>query len=156
VKAVGQPNVGVCVDAFQWAAGGGTVEHLVAAGLSDVVSEVRLADIAESADMAALQDSDRSSLPGDSLDSFSVKLCRALSEAGVEVPMSISTDLGTFSTGTRDAIVGSITKQIDLLVAGEHPAEIKAAEAKAAEDAAAEADSGDSDEAAPSAPAATS
>lgn len=158
VKAVGQPNVGVCVDAFQWAAGGGTVDHLVAAGLSDVVSEVRLADIAEGADMAALKDSDRSSMPGDSLDSFSVKLCRALSEAGVEVPMSVSTDLGTFSTGTRDAIVGSITKQIDLLVAGEHPAEIKAAEAKAAEDAAAEADSNisESDEAAPSAPAATS
>ena len=108
--------------------------------------------------MAALKDSDRSALPGDSLDSFSVKLCRALSEAGVEVPMSISTDLGTFTAGTRDSIVGSITKQIDLLVAGEHPAEIKAAEVKAAEDAAAEADSksGDSDEAAPSAPAATS
>jgi sugar phosphate isomerase/epimerase len=161
VKAVGQPNVGVCVDAFQWAAGGGTVEHLVAAGLSDVVSEVRLADIVEGADLSALKDADRTSLPGDNLDSFSVKLCRALSEASVEVPMSISTDLGTFSTGTRDSIVGSITKQIDLLVSGEHPAEIKAAAEAAAEAAADEvegsdAKSGESDEAAPTAPAATS
>ena len=135
VKAVGQPNVGVCVDAWQWAIGGGTVEQLTEAGIDKVVTEIRLADVAEGADMAAIKESDRTELPGDTLDSFSVKLCKAVIDSQADVPISVATDLGTYSTGPRDAIVGRISKQLDLLIAGENPAEIKAAEAKAAEDA---------------------
>lgn len=133
VKSVGRPNVGVCLDAWQWAVGGGTVEQLTEAGIGSVVTEVRLADVAEGADLATIKNSQRTELPGDTLDSFSVKLCKAMIAAEAEIPVSVSTDLSTFSTGSRDAIVGRISKQLDLLMAGEHPAELKAAEAKAAE-----------------------
>lgn len=131
VKAVGLPNVGVCLDAWQWAVGGGTVEQLTEAGIENVVTEIRLADVVEGIDRAELKETDRTELPGDTLNSFSVQLCKAIIASSADVPISVSTDLGTFSNGPRDVIVGRISKQLDLLIAGEHPAEIKAAQEKA-------------------------
>ena len=133
VKAVNLPNVGVCLDTWQWVVGSGTVEQLNEAGMATAVAEIRLADVAPGADMAALTENDRTALPGDTLDSFSVKLCKAVVAGGVDVPISVATNLGTFTNGSRDAIVGQISKQLDLLIAGEDPA----AMAKAAEEAAA-------------------
>jgi sugar phosphate isomerase/epimerase len=135
-KAVGQSNVGICLEAWQWAIGGGTVEQLTEAGIENVVTEIRLADVAEGADLTAIKETDRTELPGDKLDSFSVQLCRAIIASPAEVPISVATDLGTFATGPREAIVGRISKQLDLLIAGEHPAEILAAEEKAAQESA--------------------
>lgn len=138
VKAVGQPNIGVCVDAWQWVVGGGTIEQLTEAGIENVVTEVRLADVSEGADLSAIKESERTPLPGDALDSFSVKLCEAVLASKADIPISVATDLGTYSTGPRDSVVGKVSKQLDLLIAGEHPAELLAAEAKAAEEAASE------------------
>ncbi len=141
VKAVGQPNVGICLDAWQWAIGGGTVEQLTNAGIEKVVTEIRLADVAEGVDPEKIKETDRTELPGDSLDSFSVQLCQAVISSSAEVPISVATDLGTFENGPREAIVGRISKQLDLLIAGEHPAEIKAAQEQAIQDAEAAAES---------------
>ena len=144
-NAVGQANVGICLEAWQWVVGGGTIEQLTEAGIETVVTEIRLADVAEGVDLAAIKDTDRAELPGDTLDSFSVKLCRAIIASPAEVPISVATDLGTFANGPRDAIVGRISKQLDLLIAGEHPAEIRAAQELAAQESE---DSAEADEAA--------
>ena len=133
VKAVNLSNVGVCLDTWQWAVGGGTVEQLKEAGFDNAISEIRLADVAPEADVAALTENDRTALPGDTLDSFSVKLCKAIVAESVDVPISVATTLATFATAPRDSIVGKVSKQLDLLIAGEDPAAI----VKAAEDAAA-------------------
>jgi sugar phosphate isomerase/epimerase len=145
VKAVDLPNVGISLDTWQWVLGGGTVEQLTSAGIANVVTGIRLSDVSESADRAAITENDRTALPGDTLNSFSVQLCKAVIAEGAEVPVSVATNLATFSTGPRDSIVSQISKQLDLLIAGEDPAELKAAEVKAAEDAAAESDADSED-----------
>ena len=152
VKAVNLPNVGVCLDTWHWVVGGGTVEQLNEAGMATSVAEIRLADVAPGVDMAAITENDRTALPGDTLDSFSVKLCKAVVAANVDVPISVSTNLGTFSKGSRDSIVGQLSKQLDLLIAGEDPAALAQAAEQAAAAEAAEAESeGDADAAAPAA-----
>jgi sugar phosphate isomerase/epimerase len=141
VKAVGQDNVGLCLDSWDWVVHGGTIDQLTADGVANLISEVRLADVREGADLSAIKTSDRTALPGDTADSFSVKLCKAILESGIDVPISVSTDLSTFADGARDVIVGKISKQLDLLIAGEDPAAlIKAQEDAIAAQAAAEAD----------------
>ena len=148
VQSVNLPNVGICLDALKWVNGGGNVEQLAEAGIGKVVTEVRLADVAEGDDPTA-----RTKLPGDTPNSFSVKLCKAIIDSGVELPVSVGTDLSTFARGNRDSIVGSISKQLDQLISGEDPAELAlAAEKAAAEEAAGEGEEAAADgEAAPAA-----
>lgn len=146
VKAVAQDNVGLCLDSWEWVVSGGTIESLTAAGIADLVTELRLADVAEGADLSTIKSSDRTALPGDTADSFTVKLCKAIFESGKAIPISVSTDLSTFADGARDAIVGKLSKQLDLLVAGEDPAAILQAEEDAiAAQAAQDVDGSDSD-----------
>ena len=140
VKAVGQDNVGLCLDSWEWIASGGTIEQLTAAGVANLLTELRLADVAEGADLESIKTSDRTALPGDKVGSIAVKLCKSILENGVDIPMSVSTDLSTYADGARDAIVGKLSKQLDLLIAGQDPAAILEAEeaalaAQAAEEA---------------------
>ncbi|MFK7767601.1 MAG: sugar phosphate isomerase/epimerase family protein [Mariniblastus sp.] len=140
VKAVGQPNVGVCLDAWEWVVGGGTVEQLTTAGIKETVTEIRLADVAEGANVAEIKSSERTSLPGCEANSFSVALCKAISASDADITISVATDLSTFSEGSRDNVVSQLSKQLDLLIAGEDPFAIKQAEAAAAEASEAEAE----------------
>lgn len=150
VKAIGQPNVGIALDAWDWIVAGGNVEQLVAEGIGNLLTEVRLADVAKGEDSETLSRDQRSALPGDALDSFSVKLCKAILESGAELPMSVSTEFCTFSGGVRNTIVGELSKQLDLLIAGEDPALIRQAEAEA-EESSAESEEGTSETSEPAA-----
>ncbi len=136
VKAVGQPNVGICLDAWQWVVGGGTVEQLTEAGFASTVTEVRLADVAAGANLKEIKTSERTALPGNEENSFSVAMSKAVIETKAEIPISVSTDLSTFTGGSRDNVVSQLSKQLDLLIAGEDPFAIQQAanaEAEAAE-----------------------
>lgn len=156
IKAVGQPNVGLCLDAWEWAVGGGTVDQLASAELGSLLTEVRLADVSADADKAAIKNSDRTALPGDSENSFSVALAKAIISSGVEVPVSVSTDLSTYSNGSRNRVVASISSQLDLLIEGKDPYAIqKALEAESEEGEAAESSEEGEVVAAAEAPAAT-
>jgi sugar phosphate isomerase/epimerase len=124
VKAVGQENVGICLDSWEWVVNGGTIEQLTAPGVADLITELRLADVAEGADLKSIKPSERTALPGDAADSFTVKLCKAILAGGREIPISVSTDLSTFADGARDSIVGKLSRQLDLLIAGKDPAAI--------------------------------
>jgi len=137
VKAVNLANVGVCLDTWQWVVGGGTVEQLTEAGLANIISEIRLSDVAADADLKSITENERTALPGDELNSFSVKLCKAVVAAGIDVPISVATNLATFANGSRETIVGKMSKQLNLLIEGEDPAAlIQAAEQAAAAEAA--------------------
>lgn len=142
VKAVAQPNVGLCLDAWEWAVGGGTVEQLSNAGLASIITEIKLADVAAGVDVAEIKRSDRTALPASEADSFSLELCKATLASGADLPFSVSTDLSTYANAPRGTVVDSISKQLDLLMTGQDPYQL-------AQDAAAEAAEGEEGEAAP-------
>lgn len=121
VKAIGQPNVGLCLDAWEWAVGGGTVEQLTNAGLATIITEIKLADVAAGVDLAAIKRSDRTALPASEADSFSLELCKATLASGADLPFSVSTDLSTYANAPRGKVVDSISKQLDLLMTGQDP-----------------------------------
>lgn len=139
VKAVGQPNIGLCLDTWEWVIGGGTTEQLAEAGLEKVITEIRLADVTADADLAKIKSSQRTAMPGDTAGSFSVAVCQLVAKLSEPAfPISIATDLSTYADGQREATVGKLSKQLDLLIAGEDPAAIAQAalDAEAAEAAA--------------------
>jgi sugar phosphate isomerase/epimerase len=142
VKAVGQPNVGLCVDTWEWSLGGGTVAQLNELGF-DKVTEIRFADVSEGADKAAIKASDRTALPADVANSFSFQVAEALIAGAVETPISVSSDLSTYSSNTRDNVVKAISQQLDWLAEGKDPAVVVA---EAAAEAAAEADEAEGEE----------
>ena len=133
IKAVGQPNVGLCLDAWEWAVGGGTVEQLTNAGIASIVTEIKLADVAPDADLTEIKRSDRTALPASEADSFSLELAKATLASGADLPFSVSTDLSTYSNAPRGKVVDGISKQLDLLMTGQDPYQI-------AQEAAAESD----------------
>ena len=132
VKAVGQPNVGVCVDTWEWTLGGGTLEHLA----FDQITEIRFADVKADADKAAIKQSDRTALPGDQADSVSSKIAKAAIASELPVAISASTDMSTYAGDTRDNVVKAISQHLDWFAEGKDPAAVIA---EAAAEAAAEA-----------------
>ena len=148
VKTVGQPNVGVCVDTWEWALGGGTAEQLDFAK----VTEIRFADVSADANKEEIKQSDRTSLPGDVADSFSFKVAKAAVASGLPLAISASTDLSTYAGDTRDNVVKAISQHLDWFAEGLDPA-VTIAAAVAAE--AEEGDEATAEEAAAPAEAAT-
>lgn len=132
-KAVTASNVGVCLDAWEWVIGGGSIEQLKAADVAKVVTEIRLADIPADTDMAAIKSSDRATLPGEVVDSFSFQLVQAVLESGADIPISAATDLSTYAGAPRDSIVKAISANLDVLLEGKDPAVVAAELAAAAE-----------------------
>ena len=114
------------------------------AGIATLVTEVRLADVSPDADKEAPKRGERTPLPGSELGSFSVELCKAVLESGADLPFSVSTDASTFTVGPCQTVVSSLSKQLDLLMTGQDPAEL----AKAAAEEAAAGEEGEEGEAA--------
>ncbi|MEL7497499.1 MAG: TIM barrel protein [Planctomycetota bacterium] len=131
-KAISQTNVGVCVDAWEWVLGGGTIDQLKSAGFGEVVKEIRLADISEGADRENIKSSDRTTLPGDQAGSFSFQLVQLALENEADIPVSAATDLSTYAGAPRDSIVKAISANLDLMLEGKDPAVVAAELAAAA------------------------
>ena len=62
IKAIGQSNVGIAFDAFQWVIGGGSNDQLESLSVDEII-DVRLSDFPGSVDPAKASNSDRQ-LPG--------------------------------------------------------------------------------------------
>lgn len=114
MRTVGHPNVGLCLDTWQWVVGGGAMDQLSGIDAS-VITEMRMADVAESADLSAIKTSERV-LPGDTADSVSVKMFNYLLDEGFEGPVSIASDLGMFARVSRETVVGKLSKRLDQLI----------------------------------------
>ena len=117
VKTVGQSNVGLFLDTWQWAASGGAMDQI--ADLSgDQIIETRLADVPADADPANLNKSDRK-LPGEEENSLSVKVFEHLKSINYDGPVSVATSLGTFGRSNRNRVVSKISRRIEQLMNGE-------------------------------------
>ena len=132
VKAVNHPNVGICLDTWEWALGGGTVAQLTEAGIADNVTEVRLADVCPEADRDNIKSSHRTALPANAAGSFSYEVMQAVVASGADLAVSVATDQSTFSGANRDKVVEAISKQLDLLIDGKDPVAVAQEEAAAA------------------------
>ena len=142
-KAIAHPNVGICLNSWEWVLGGGTVETAKTAG-KDLIKEVRLADVSAEANRDDIKPSDRTTLPGEFENSFSFQLMQWVASENLEIPVSASTELSTYSGGSRDNVIKLISRNLDLLIEGKDPcvavAEMEAAAAAEAEAAEGEAE----------------
>jgi sugar phosphate isomerase/epimerase len=146
VKSVGHDHLGVCLDMFEWQAGGGTVDQVKALLASNAITEVRLADVKEGADANALTKADRVPVPGSEVGSVSWQVVQLLNAAGYDGAISASTDTASFSADGRDPVLEKISTALDQLAEGLDPAVVAAETAAAAAAEAAE-EAGEGDEA---------
>lgn len=133
-KAIAQPNVGICLNSWEWVLGAGTIE--LATESMGLIKEVRLADLPENYDRENITAADRLALPGENANSFSFQLMKVVTEAAPEIPISAATELSTYAGGSRDNVIKLISRNLDFLMEGKDPAvvlaEMEAAEAAAA------------------------
>lgn len=144
VKTIGHDHLGVCLDMFEWQAGGGTVDQVKALLASNSITEVRLADATSEANVASLEKTDRVPVPASEANSVSYQVVQLLKAAGYEGAISASTDTASFTADGRDPVLEKISGALDQLAEGLDPAVVAAeAEAAAAAEAAAEAGEGE-------------
>ncbi len=120
VKTIGHPNVGLCIDAYEWCVGDGALDQLSDVDANQFFTEVRFADLAATADKANLKSSDLL-LPGDGEDSFSVKLANLLIKKVYQGPISVATNAAAYSDGHKHRTVEKLSFRLAQLVAGEDP-----------------------------------
>ena len=77
-KTTGQSNVGLCLDTWEWFVGGGNLEQLEDIDPQVVVTELRLGDAPAGADLKTIEKNQRTRLPGEDQDSFSVAVAACL------------------------------------------------------------------------------
>ncbi len=123
VKTVGNANVGLCLDTFEWQVGSGAMDQISELAIASL-TEVRLGDVCDKADPAAIKPADRI-VPGEADTSIAVKLLAHLLENKYESAISVATNQATFSGASRDKIVAAISARLDALIAQEelHPVE---------------------------------
>ncbi len=122
VKTVGQANVGLCLDCWEWVVGGGTLAQLQAIDANKVLTEVRLADLIAGVELSEATKKDRTALPGDQMGSFSVSLIQHLLASAYSGPISVATATVTFNDAAREKVVQGLSKRLDQLIAGIDPA----------------------------------
>ncbi len=111
IKAVGHASVGLMYDSWNWHIGGGTAEHLQKLKSGQVMS-VRLADIAEGADLATITD-DQRLLPGSGGTVDNSGAMSFLAAQNYVGPVTIYPHPSKLSGKTRDAIVQACSACLD-------------------------------------------
>ncbi len=119
-KTIGHTNVGLCIDAYEWCVGDGALDQLSELDVNQMITEVRFADLAATADKANLNSSDML-LPGDGEDSFSVKLANLLNSKDYQGPIAVASNVNTYSDGNRHRTVEKLSFRLAQLAAGEDP-----------------------------------
>ncbi len=117
IKTVGQPNVGLCLDTWQWAVSGGGLDQ-ISDLKAEQVTELRMADIPEQVDLAKVTKSDRE-LPGNHQPSLSIAIFKHLQSVGYDGSVSVATNTSTFARANRDLIVSKISRRLNQIIAGE-------------------------------------
>ncbi|MDP7016161.1 MAG: sugar phosphate isomerase/epimerase [Pirellulaceae bacterium] len=155
IKAVGNSNVGLFLDTWNWRVGGGSVEQLRELSGDQVVS-VRFADISPEVDLGAIDDTQRC-LPSEDDVANNEAIAAWLVEAEFEGSITIYPSPGQFSGLTRDRIVEQTSNMLErcLQSAGFVKPKPETEEAEPAEGAATEAATDATESATDAAPAAT-
>jgi sugar phosphate isomerase/epimerase len=103
IRTIGQPNVGVALDPWNWMVSGATLEDLLQIPVDSIVS-VALADLPADSDLATATDQDRC-LPGESGRVDCQALVQHLKASNYEGPITLAPDPSRLVGMTRDAIV---------------------------------------------------
>lgn len=114
LRMVGHPNVGLCINTFNWGLGKGKVEQL-AALKADKISEVRLGDLPAGADLAKVT-SGQVQLAGSQDDSPAVPLMKFLHGLGWDGAVSMLAGAAMFSGKSRDAVFAEMAARLHELV----------------------------------------
>ena len=116
-KTVGHKNVGVCLDTWEWVVGGGAMDQLADLDVNSI-TELRLADVSDDANLSAIKSSDRVA-PGDGADSVSLKIVNHLLDNGFEGPFAMAPDVSMYAGKPRDSVVSAHSIRLDRLIARE-------------------------------------
>lgn len=118
LRMVGHPNVGLCVNTFNWGLGKGKVEQL-AALKADKISEVRLGDLPAGVDVAKVTPG-QVQLAGSQAGSFAVPLMKFLHGLGWDGAVSMLAGTAMFTGKSRDAVFAELAARLqELLEIGE-------------------------------------
>ena len=117
VKTVGHANVGLCLDTFEWQVGSGAMDQLSEVDVN-TFTEVRLGDVADSADPGNIKPSDRVT-PGDAASTLARKLMDHLQANNYDGAISVGTNQAMFAGSNRDKLVALFSTRIDRLIANE-------------------------------------
>ncbi len=133
IRTVGNPNVGLCLNTWEWAIGKGAMDQIAELDLS-LITEVRLADLSADADITAIKSSDRE-LAGESKESFSLKVMQHLVANNFPGSVAIATDAGMFKGAARNRIVGNMRTRLQNMIEGVdfHAVEVVEDEGEASE-----------------------
>jgi hypothetical protein len=120
VKAIGHPNVGLSLDAWEWVVGGGGMDQISELDLG-ILTEVILSDVGAEATPGSYTNADRV-LPCTGGDPFSLKIAQFLKSKEAEPAISIGTEAHMFAgAGNRHDVVAKFSAMLDKLIEGEDP-----------------------------------
>lgn len=138
IRTIGNSNVGLALDTWDWFVGGGSLDDLFAIAAEGIVS-VRLADIPETADLASIPNEERY-LPGHGGRVDCRQIVQHLLKIGYTGPVTLYPTPARLAGMTRDAIVHRARKTLDELFSPppSSPAQVEQVEVPAAADAASE------------------
>lgn len=137
VKTVGQPNVGICLDTWNWVVGQGAMDQLGEL-TADKITEVRLADVPADADPSSVKPS-QMVLAGESETSIVPAILKHLASINFDGAVSALTNSAMLGGRSKNSVVGGIAKQLTNLaivaglIEGEIVEEPSAAPEEAAE-----------------------
>jgi sugar phosphate isomerase/epimerase len=113
IKTIGNPNVGLTLDTWNWYVGGGALDQIRELPCEQIVS-VRMADFPASIDVSTISESDRY-LPDEDGIIDSAAIVRHLAENNYAGPLTLYPVPARFAGMTRDAIVQQTSAAIDAL-----------------------------------------
>ncbi len=113
VKTVGQPNVGICLDTWNWVVGQGAMDQLDEL-TADKITEVRLADVPADVDPTAIK-SNQMELAGQNENSIVPAVLKHLASIDFDGAVSVLTNSGMLGGRSKNSVVGGIAKQLSNL-----------------------------------------
>ncbi len=111
IKALGQPNVGLLLDTWNWEVGGGTLDSLREASDLKIVV-LRVSDLPDDVELADVNENQRL-LPGETGRIDVAAYLALLTERGYEGPVTVFPHPSQFTGMTRDNIVHKAGTSLD-------------------------------------------
>ena len=111
MKSIGSSNVGLLLDLWNWRVGGGGTDQLRDLSAEQIVI-VRLSDVPEDADLATIEESQRT-IPEVTETSEAIKVLTFLGEIAYDGPVTLNANASQFSTTKRDAVVKEASQKLD-------------------------------------------
>jgi hypothetical protein len=114
LRMVGHPNLGLCLNAFNWSLGKGTVEQL-AALKADKFAEIRLGDLPADVELSKIN-AGQVQLAGSQPSSLAVPLMQLLHRLGWSGAVSMLVGSTMLAGKSRDAVFAELAARLQELV----------------------------------------